>query len=739
MKKLMGRCLAVFVILGLSFGPFSVIADEEPAFIPPVEESELEGVPPVEATTTPPVVADEPEPVAPISVEEVEPAPEPIELIAPIDPDTYVPGEVIVKFKERHIDLEEEQGVEESEALVEKLDLTTDELIEGQNIAVLGTEASIESTIALLEANPGVEYAEPNYIRTIEATTTDAHFTRQWALENTGQILASTTSSGTTEADIDAPEAWTLSKGTGVVVAVIDTGIDYTHPDLADNMWDGSSCTIASSTPLGGCTHGYDFYENDGNPAPSNSSERHGTHVSGIIAAEMNNGIGIAGVAPEAKIMALRVGSTTLSSLAIVRAIDFASENGARIINASFSGPSASDAERDAIANFGSRGGLFIAAAANYSESIEDVRAYPASYDLENIISVAATDENDMLADFSNHGEVSVDLGAPGNLVYSTTPTGYAYLDGTSMAAPHVAGVTALLKAYHPTSFTAVQIKAALLASGEPLDGLCERTVSGKRLNAYNALLGSTTPACDIQPPDISLNGANPFTLSVGDSFADPGVTVTDNVDPSPVLTVTGNVDTSAATTTTLIYTATDANGNSASATRTVVVSTVTPPPSSGGGGGGGGGSTTTKKKTEPAKTVAKPTVIPKPVPVPEQSVPRFPQSQVLGASTSYTFTLTLSLGSTGQEVTELQKKLKELGFFAGEATGYFGPVTETAVKTFQSSKGLALVGVVGPQTRAALNGGMSSATTDTASLQAQIAMLQAQLALLLAQLNAAQ
>ncbi|MES2994923.1 MAG: S8 family serine peptidase [Patescibacteria group bacterium] len=749
MKKLMGRYLAAFLILGLAFGPFSVIADEEPAFEPPQEAEAVEMTPPVivdepvpvaDATSTPPIEPGEP--AAEAAIEEasvpVEAAPEftePVEAIAPIDPDTYVPGEVIVKFKEQHIDLEEEQGVEESEALIEKLDLTTENLIEGQNVAVLGTETSIERTIALLEANPEVEYAEPNYIRTVDVATTDTHITKQWALDNIGQIFA-TDASGTADADIDAPEAWALSKGTGIVIAVIDTGIDYEHPDLMDNMWDGSAC-IASSTPLGGCIHGYDFYEQDVNPEQAGDQELHGTHVSGIIAAEMNNSMGVAGVAPEAKIMALRVGTTTFSTSAIVRAINFATENGADIINASYSGAGFSDAEKAAMQRFEDAGGIFVTAAANSGNDIDSTPAYPASYDLASIISVAATDENDNLAEFSNYGEESVDIGAPGNSILSTIPAGYGYLDGTSMATPHVAGVAALVKSYQP-SFTAAQIKAALLDTGDALDGLCEKTVSGKRLNAHNALLGSTTPVCDIQPPSISLNGPDPLTLTIGDTFVDPGVTVIDNLDPSPSMIVTGSVDTSSATTMILIYTATDANSNSASTTRTVVVSAAAPPPvSSGGGGGGGGGGGSTKKKSEPAKPVVKPKVTPKLVPMPEPSVPRFPQAEVLGASTSYTFTLTLSLGSTGQEVTELQKKLKELGFFSGEATGYFGPLTETAVKAFQSSKGLAPVGTVGPETRAALNGTVSlPASTDIASLKAQIAVLQAQLALLLAQVK---
>ena len=741
MKKLMGRYLTAFLILGLSFGPFSVIADEEPIFEAPVEEVEAEEVPPVEATTTPLVVSDEPaaETLQPAATEEVPLAPQAIETI---DPDTYIPGEVIVKFKEQHIDLEAEEGIEESEALAEDLDLTTENLIEGQNVAVLGTETSVESTIALLEANPEVEYAEPNYIRTIEAlaTSTDQYADLLWALDNTAQEVDGYI--GTNDADVDAPEAWALSKGKDVVVAVIDTGIDYTHPDLIHNMWDGSGCTIGGISPVDGCVHGYDFYstgsttdEKDNDPASSSPTERHGTHVAGIIAAEMGNGIGTIGIAPRAKIMALRVGSTTLSSSAIVEAIDFAIENGATVINASYSGPEASDFEREAMVRFENEGGIFVAAAANYGNDIELVPAFPASYDLDSVIAVTATDSDDGLAWFSNYGAVSVDLGAPGVDIYSTVPSGsYAFLSGTSMAAPLVTGTVALIRSARP-DLQPNDIKAAILDNdGDAPISLAGKTVSEKRLNAHKALIAVSATS---SAPVITLRGSASISQTTGSTFTDEGADVADDIDADSVIMGSGSVDTSAAGSYSLVYTATDSSGKEATpVTRTVLI---TQPPSSGGGGGGGGGggSTATKKKVEPAKTIVKPKVTPKPVPVPEPSVPRFPQAEVLGASTSYTFTLTLSLSSTGQEVTELQKKLKELGFFSGEATGYFGPMTEAAVKAFQSSKGLASVGTVGPQTRAALNGSTAPAVaTDTASLQAQIAVLQAQLALLLAQLN---
>ena len=200
-------------------------------------------------------------------------------------------------------------------------------------------------------------------------------------------------------------------------VAVIDSGVAYNHPDIASNMWDGSNCLNNEGNYLGACNHGYNYEDDDKTPLATASS--HGTHIAGTIGAIKNNSKGIIGVAPNVKIMAVKF---ALDVATEVKAIDFAINNGAKIISASFGGSSFSQAEHDAIERFQEAGGIFVAAAGNDSISNDNGQHnYPSDYDLDNIISVAATDSNDNLAWFSSYGPVSVDVAAPGVNIYSTT------------------------------------------------------------------------------------------------------------------------------------------------------------------------------------------------------------------------------------------------------------------------------------------------------------------------------
>jgi len=230
--------------------------------------------------------------------------------------------------------------------------------------------------------------------------------------------------------------------GSAVRVGVIDTGVAYNHPDLINNMWDGSNCKDDTGVFLGGCNHGYDFENNDKTPLPDSSE--HGTHVAGIIAAEKNNSKGVIGVAPLSKIMALK---SSLTVVEITKAIDFAIQNGAKVINASFGDNNFSQSEYDAINRFKSAGGVYVAAAGNggvdgIGDNNDSVPFYPASYSLDNIISVAATDQNDALTSFSNYGVTSVDVGAPGTNIYSTVPSETVVLNETfeSVVTPNIPG-----------------------------------------------------------------------------------------------------------------------------------------------------------------------------------------------------------------------------------------------------------------------------------------------------------
>ena len=330
----------------------------------------------------------------------------------------YVEGEILVKYKSDKIDLDTFFGHASALNFTNSRSLERKEDLRKNNISVLRIKDSrtVEEKIAELKSDPNVEYAQPNFQyhpAAIETNDTDKDLL--WGLYNTGQPVNGV--SGVDDADIDAPEAWAINEGTTgeVIVAVIDTGVAYNHPDLADNMWDGVNCLKEDGFALGNCNHGYDFEDDDKTPLPTTSS--HGTHIAGTIVAVKDNSIGIVGVAPSAKIMALKSSLTTADN---VKSINFAQQNGAKIINASWGGSNSDQLLKDAIASFP---GLFVVASGNEStDNDTGTHLYPSDFDLDNIVSVAATDQNDALADFSNYGATSVDVGAPGVNIYSTIP-----------------------------------------------------------------------------------------------------------------------------------------------------------------------------------------------------------------------------------------------------------------------------------------------------------------------------
>jgi len=297
----------------------------------------------------------------------------------------------------------------------------------------------------------------------------DPFFSYLYGLHNTGQT------EGTEDADIDAPEAWVTTTGSSsVVVAVIDTGVDYSHPDLAANIW---------TDPVTGY-HGYDYANNDNDPMDDHG---HGTHCAGTIGAVGNNGVGVAGVNWNVKIMALKFldssGSGYISNA--ISAIQYANSHGAQVISDSWGGAGNSQALKDAI---DASSAVVVCAAGNNGVNTDTSPQYPSAYPSNNIIAVAATDDNDNLASFSNYGATSVDVAAPGVSIYSTYPGNlYTTMSGTSMATPHVAGVAALVKAAAP-SYTAAQIKTTIMNGVDMKPGLSGRCVTGGRLNAKNSI-----------------------------------------------------------------------------------------------------------------------------------------------------------------------------------------------------------------------------------------------------------
>ena len=342
----------------------------------------------------------------------------------------YTPDEVLVKFKEDKVDLANPGLITFFREFNTRLsnNLSKDDVLKLGNIAVykINNGKSVEEIINEVKNDPNVESVEPNYYSyPSDLGTNDTFKNNLWNLDNTGQTVTlgnGLTTIGTNGADIDLARAWNVSIGTSdIIVAVIDSGVAYDHPDLVNNMWDGTNCVDELGYAIsGGCIHGYDFYNNSNNPAPVLSS--HGTHIAGIIAGEANNSAGIAGIGRKVKIMALKCEDSngSFDSVCIVKSIDFAIQNGAKVINASFGSGSFSSSQYDAISRFRAAGGIFVAGAGNESSDNETNHFYPSDYDLDNIISVAATDNNDQLADFSNYGSTSVDVGAPGVDIYST-------------------------------------------------------------------------------------------------------------------------------------------------------------------------------------------------------------------------------------------------------------------------------------------------------------------------------
>jgi subtilisin family serine protease len=334
---------------------------------------------------------------------------------------------------------------------------------------------------------PDVAYAEPNYRIRIASIPNDTWFDELWALRNTGQ------SGGTVGADIAVTDVWSSTTGSAaVVVAVIDSGIDYNHPDLKLNIWSNTSPTF-------GDVHGARWTNGNGTPTSGDPMDGfwHGTHVAGTIGGVGNNGVGVAGVNWRVKLMALKFLDDAGDGWAAdaVAAIEYAVSKGVRISNNSWGGGDYSQALRDAIATAGAAGHIFVAAAGNAGTDNDQTPFYPASYDCDTIVAVASSDRNDARSSFSCYGVTRVDLAAPGQDILSTYPNnGYAWANGTSMAAPHVSGTAALLLASHPGA-PWVELKAWLLEGARPRVAWSGYTVTGGRLHVGEAYRLSNLPS----------------------------------------------------------------------------------------------------------------------------------------------------------------------------------------------------------------------------------------------------
>lgn len=392
-------------------------------------------------------------------------------------------------------------------------------LIKGLYIYEFSEHIDLEEARLAFLSNDAVEYAEPDYYYHIMVQN-DPRYSEQWALENNAQT------GGTANADINAESMWNIQQGDQkVVIGVIDTGIDYNHQDLASNLWINTK--EVANNGIDDDNNGYidDIYGinailNNGNPYDDNM---HGTHVSGTIGADGNNSIGVVGVTQNVQIAACKFlsaqGSGSISDA--IKCMDYFArlkKAGVNIVatNNSWGGGSRSQAMEDAIKAHRDLDILFIAAAGNESNNNDSYASYPATYQIANVISVAATDSSDGLASFSNYGLKTVHVAAPGVKILSTVPNNaYSSLSGTSMATPHVTGLAAIIKSNFP-AYDYKQIKNLIISSGTPIPSVKNKTISGRRIRGADSN-GTGALTCQNQLVKVPLQPANTsYNVPVG-------------------------------------------------------------------------------------------------------------------------------------------------------------------------------------------------------------------------------
>lgn len=440
----------------------------------------------------------------------------------------FVPDELLVRFVPGVTTLRRDQVLAAFGARAERRGFR---LVPDLYLVTLTGGQRVEDALPTFNGAPEVLYAEPNYIvRSFETIPDDPQFGDLWGMSS-----------------IDAPDAWDFATGNPeIIVAVTDSGIDYNHEDLAANMWINTGEIPENGIDDDGNGYVDDIYgvnviTGSGNPMDDNS---HGTHCAGTIGALGNNGTGVAGVNWRVRLMACKFlasdgyGTTANSILST----DYATESGANVISASWGGGGYSQGLKDSIDEAGQRGILFVAAAGNDASDNDGTPTYPASFASPNMIVVMATDSSDNKASYSNYGETSVHIGAPGSSILSVKMGGgYSYKSGTSMATPHVAGAAALLLSVNPL-LTAEDLKEILINTVDPtLPGLC---VSGGRLNLAAAIAELDSPWISFNPAaasNIAPESATNVSVAFSAGELPPGVyaaevTVRSNDRTNPVV-----------------------------------------------------------------------------------------------------------------------------------------------------------------------------------------------------------
>jgi thermitase len=447
--------------------------------------------------------------------------------VSPSSAPRWVPGEILVRF--------ERSVAPQARSLVHsRLGGEVESSIAPYRVQVVSTPdgVGVNEAVARYESSPLVDVAEPNFLRYPLEIPNDELFRHLWGLRNVGQRHAGSFGArGLPDADIDATRAWDVEEGDpSTVIAVADTGVAVDHRDLDANIWDnpGEVPGDGIDNDANGYiddVHGWDFAEEDNSLVERRrhiSASDHGTHVAGTIAAEKNNGIGVAGVCPDCRIMVLKISRAVprddphymnLPLSALLEGLAYAQQNGADVLNASFGYSTYSRLEREAFSSAVDAGVLPVIAAGNSRSNNDLSPLYPASYDIPGTLTVAASNDRDRYAGFSSYGAEVAELAAPGEEIMSTILFGeFASFSGTSMATPHTVGAAGLVESRHPT-WSPLQVKNALLNSVDHPEGLNSFdggfgrfTQTGGRLNAARAL--DASPERRMVPSNGTIRGS---------------------------------------------------------------------------------------------------------------------------------------------------------------------------------------------------------------------------------------
>ena len=412
----------------------------------------------------------------------------------------YVDGELLIQFAEGTSDDAKQKALDKvkGQSIEKILTKAMERAGKKEGVLLVKVDKDVLDAIANLENTSGVEFAEPNFIYTHTAMATDPYFTNGSLWGMYGPATSPANQFGS-----NAAAAWAAGNtgSASVYIGIIDEGVQLTHPDLAGQVWTNPNDPVNGvdndGNGLVDDTNGWDFANNDRtiyDGGKRGSSDDHGTHVAGTIGGKANNGTGVVGVNWNVTLISAKFlganGGTTANAIKAVDYLTNLKNRGLNVVasNNSWGGGGYSQALFDAIGRANTAGIMFIAAAGNSGTDNDATASYPANYNLPNVISVAAIDRNGALASFSQYGLTTVDIGAPGVGVFSTTAFNtYSSYNGTSMATPHVTGAVALYASTHSGASVA-QIRNAILSSAVPTASLSGKTVTGGRLDANAAL-----------------------------------------------------------------------------------------------------------------------------------------------------------------------------------------------------------------------------------------------------------